>query len=101
MEDGEVDNTKPAKGSYAQIRVDLDKLIPGKDIGELSQPPTQPLFRGVQKKRATSDKHPRYLFHLQNIRFRLQIQSLTQSFILKNTTLIFFNPSMTAGILQR
>jgi hypothetical protein len=34
------------------------------------------------------------------IRFRLQIQSLIQSFILKNATLISLNPSMTAGTLQ-
>jgi len=52
---------------------------------------------GVYKK---NELHPRYLFHLQNIRFKLQIQSLIQSFILKNATLIFLNPSTTAGILQ-
>ena len=45
--------------------------------------------------------HPRYLFHLQNIRFKLQIPSLIQSFILKNATLIFLNPSMTAGRLLK
>jgi len=44
--------------------------------------------------------HPRYLFYLQNIRFKLQIPSLIQSFILKNTTLIFLNPSTMAGTLQ-
>jgi len=44
--------------------------------------------------------HSRYLFHLQNIRFKLQIPSLIQSFILKNATLIFLNPSTMAGTLQ-
>ena len=41
VEDGEVGDTKIAKGGYARIRADLDKLIAdndiaGKDIGELS-----------------------------------------------------------------
>ena len=43
----------------------------------------QPSFRGLQK----NELHPRYLCHLQNIRFRLQMQSLIESFLLKNATL--------------
>ena len=53
---------------------------------------------GFTKKTSYISVHPRYLFDLKNIRFRLQIQSLIQSFILKSdTTLIFLYPSMTAG----
>ena len=52
---------------------------------------------GVHKK---NELHPRHLFDLQNIRFRIQIQSLIQSYTLKNTTLIFLNLSTTTGTLQ-
>jgi len=50
----------------------------------LCQPPTQPSFWGSQKKRATSEI---FIGAAKYIRFRLQIQSLIQSFILKNATL--------------
>jgi len=77
------------------VSYDTSKKKKKKSLDEHSLLPSRRF--GVYKK---NELHPRYLFHLQNIRFKLQIQSLIQSFILKNATLIFLNPSTTAGILQ-